>query len=85
MTLKTLQTNISQIIEERTGCYIKDFEANLLNPTFHIPIPDFLYILSDLEAAFGVTVFPFLERHSYPDFTISGLATDIMTQLERKV
>lgn len=82
MTLDMLCQEICSIIERRTDYRVTDIKMNLMHPKCEILLVDFLYIFSDIEDAFSVPVFTFLEHHPFSDFTIWGLACDIKQKLD---
>ena len=65
------------IIMNNTGIWIDDYTMNLLSDSLGINIPEFLYILSDIERCFGIPFFQFLEKNDFTKFNIENIVTEI--------
>lgn len=81
--IEDVKNTIRAAVEQHTGVRVMDDDKNLFSDDLNPIIPNYLYVLKDVEEQYGTIIYRILECHNYTVFTINQLAKEIVASASR--
>lgn len=75
---------IRSVVERHIGFRIVDDNKNLFSDEFNPIVPNYLYILKDIENQYGTIIYRIIENHNYTIFTINRLSKAIVESVSQE-